>query len=43
MRQAGPGVGDEINYFESSHKFLDGNVHIVGAKRCGVRISAMDR
>jgi hypothetical protein len=33
MRQGVSGVGDEINYFGQSHKFADGNVHIVGAKR----------
>jgi hypothetical protein len=42
MRQGGPGVGDEIDHFGQSHKFADGNVHIVGAKRCGVRIGAKD-
>jgi len=36
----GPGVGDEINHLAQSHKFADGNVHIVGAKRVGVRIGA---
>jgi hypothetical protein len=33
MRQGVSGVGDEINYFGQSHKFADGNVRIVGAKR----------
>ena len=38
MRQGVPGVGDEIDHFGQSHKFADGNVHIVGAKLRGVRI-----
>jgi hypothetical protein len=42
MRQGVSGVGDEINHSGQSHKFADGNVHIVGAKRCGVRIGAKD-
>lgn len=42
MRQEGPGVGDEISHFGQSHKFADENVHIVRAKRCGVRIGAKD-
>ncbi len=37
MPQGGSGVGDEIYHFGQSHKFADGNVHIVGANRvaCG--------
>lgn len=31
MRQGVSGVGDEINHSGQSHKFVDGNVHIVGA------------
>jgi hypothetical protein len=42
MCQVGGGGrgGDEINHFGQSHKFADGNVHVVGAKRCDVRIGA---